>query len=324
MMAYAIDEIRKVPLGGVKQKIHIRGEKLENPVLLFLHGGPGISNRDGVMTRDSDLCDAFTIVAWDQRGTGGSYWGVKKETLNLEQLISDAAGLVDYLCETLGKQKLFIWGGSWGTELGTYLCNRYPQHIAGYVGSGQLVNGTLNEEIGYDFAMTEAKKAGDTEAIATLERIGRPVNGCYREVFDGMMAQRRIMKKYGGHSMKKGTYWSDTALPLLRSHEFTFTDKIGLVLGYKKCLTYMWPSTIQCDFHKECTRFEMPYYIFQGVHDNNTPSALVQAYYDAIEAPDKDLVWFENSAHGPMREEPERYKKLLREKLLQWCKTDDI
>lgn len=323
-MAYAIDEIRKVPLGGVKQKIHIRGEKPENPVLLFLHGGPGISNRDGVMTRDSDLCDAFTIVAWDQRGTGGSYWGVKKETLNLEQLISDAAGLVDYLCETLGKKKLFIWGGSWGTELGTYLCNRYPQHIAGYVGSGQLVNGTLNEEIGYDFAMTEAKKAGDAEAVATLERIGRPVNGCYREVFDGMMAQRRIMKKYGGHSMKKGTYWSDTALPLLKSHEFTFTDKIGLALGYKKCLTYMWPSTIRCDFHKECTRFEMPYYIFQGVHDNNTPSALVQAYYDAIEAPDKDLIWFENSAHGPMREEPERYKKLLREKLLQWCKTDDI
>ncbi len=323
-MAYAIDEIRRVPLGGVRQKIHIRGEKPENPVLLFLHGGPGISNRDGVMTRDSDLCDAFTIVAWDQRGTGGSYWGVPKETLNLEQLIADAAELVDYLCKTLGKKKLFIWGGSWGTELGTYLCSRHPQHIAGYVGSGQLVNGTLNEEIGYDFAMTEAKKAGDTEAVATLERIGRPVNGCYREVFDGMMAQRRIMKKYGGHSMKKGTYWTDTALPLLKSREFTFTDKIGLALGYKKCLTYMWPSTIACDFHKECTRFEMPYYIFQGVHDNNTPSALVQAYYDAIEAPDKDLVWFENSAHGPMREEPEKYKKLLREKLLQWCKTDDI
>lgn len=323
-MAYAIDEIRKVPLGGVRQKIHIRGEKPENPVLLFLHGGPGISNRDGVMTRDSDLCDAFTIVAWDQRGTGGSYWGAKRETLNLEQLISDAAELVDYLCETLGKKKLFIWGGSWGTELGTYLCSRHPQHIAGYVGSGQLVNGTLNEEIGYDFAMTEAQKAGDAEAVATLERIGRPVNGCYREVFKGMMAQRRIMKKYGGHSMKKGTYWSDTALPLLKSHEFTFTDKIGLALGYKKCLTYMWPSTIRCDFPKECTRFEMPYYIFQGVHDNNTPSALVQAYYDAIEAPDKDLVWFEHSAHGPMREEPERYKKLLREKLLQWCRTDDI
>lgn len=72
-MAYEIDEIRKVPLGGVRQTIHIRGEKLANPVLLFLHGGPGISNRDSVINRECDLCGDFTIVAWDQRGTGGSY-----------------------------------------------------------------------------------------------------------------------------------------------------------------------------------------------------------------------------------------------------------
>ncbi len=186
------------------------------------------------------------------------------------------------------------------------------------MGSGQLVNGVLNEELSYDFAMDEAKKAGDTKAVSTLERIGRPVDGCYREVFKGMMAQRRIMKKYGGHSMNKGTYWTDTALPLLRSREFSFTDKLGLALGYKRCLTYMWPTTSKCDFPRECTRFAMPYYIFQGAHDNNTPSALVQAYYNAIEAPDKDLIWFEHSAHGPLREEPETYKRLLREKLLQW------
>ncbi len=317
-MTYEIDEIRKVPLGGLAQKIHIRGEKLSNPVLLFLHGGPGISNRDSVINREKDLCDAFTIVAWDQRGTGGSYWGAKRETLNKDQAIQDAAELVEYLCRELGKEKIFIWGGSWGTELGTYLCYRHPQHIAGYVGSGQLVNGALNEEISYDFAMAEAQKAGDEESVRILNQIGRPVNGCYRQVFKGMMAQRRIMKKYGGHSMKKGTYWSDTALPLLRSKEFSFTDKIGLARGYKKCLTYMWPSTIQCDFTTECTRFEMPFYIFQGRHDNNTPSALVQSYFDSIQAPDKDLIWFEHSAHGPMAEEPEKYKKLLREKLLQW------
>ena len=93
-MEYEIDEVRKISIGGVGQKIHIRGEKRTNPVLLFLHGGPGISNRDSVVNREKDLCDVFTIVAWDQRGTGGSYWGVKKETLNLEQLISDAAELV--------------------------------------------------------------------------------------------------------------------------------------------------------------------------------------------------------------------------------------
>ena len=90
-MTYEIDEICKVKLGGVNQKIHIRGEKKSNPVLLFLHGGPGVTNRHGVLARHSDLCDDFTIVCWDQRGTGGSYWGVKDESLNLNQLIEDAA-----------------------------------------------------------------------------------------------------------------------------------------------------------------------------------------------------------------------------------------
>ena len=107
-MAYEIDEIRKVKLGGVNQKIHIRGEKKSNPVLLFLHGGPGVTNRHGVLARHSDLCDDFTIVCWDQRGTGGSYWGVKDESLNLNQLISDGAELLEYLCKELGKEKIFI------------------------------------------------------------------------------------------------------------------------------------------------------------------------------------------------------------------------
>lgn len=254
-MEYAIDRIEKVRLGGVNQKIHIRGTRAENPVLLFLHGGPGISNRDSVMNRESDLCDAFTLVAWDQRGTGGSYWGVSKSSLTVDQLVSDARELVEYLCRTLGKQKLYIWGGSWGTELGTYLCYRHPEHIAAYLGSGQMVNGALNEEVGYDFAMQKAQEAGDAESVAILEKIGRPVGGCYREIF-----------------------------------------KV--------------PT--------ECTRFEMPYYIFQGALDNNTPSSLVQAYYDAIDAPDKALVWFEHSAHGPLAEEPQLYKQLMREKLLQW------
>lgn len=236
-------------------------------MLLFLHGGPGVTNRHGVLARHSDLCDDFTIVCWDQRGTGGSYWGVKDESLNLNQLIEDGAELIEYLCKSLGKEKIFIQGGSWGTELGTYLCIRHPEHIAGYIGSGQVVDGVLNEELSYDFAYTKAKEAGNEEDI--------------------------------------------------KSKEYTLFDKIGVANGYKRCLTLMWPTTCKCNFMAENTNFPMPYYIFQGRHDNNTPSALVQDYFDKVQAPDKELVWFENSARGPMGEEPELYKKLLREKFLK-------
>ena len=85
----------------------------------------------------------------------------------------------------------------------------------------------------------------------------------------------------------------------------------------------MWPTIVQYDF-LTCGPFKMPYYIFQGRKDNNTPSALIQEYYDAIVAPDKDLVWFENSAHGPLGEEPAKFKKLMREKFLKIAKETNV
>ena len=315
-MKYPIDRKERITLGGMTQAIHIWGSKQENPVILVLHGGPGIPNRHGMAKAHMDLLDDFTIVAWDQRGTGGSYIGCDPATLTLEQLISDCAELIDYLCKTLNKKKIFLLGGSWGTELGTLVCQKHPEKVAGYLGYGQVVNGIENENVSYAFALEQAKKAGCQEDIEELEKIGPPVDGQYKPVFEGLMAQRRIMKKYGGHSTKGGSYFTGTVIPILTSPELSLRDKIGTAKGYKVCLKQMWPTIVHYDFIKDCGPFQMPYYIFQGRLDRNTPSALVQEYYDSIVAPDKDLIWFEHSAHGPLGEEPEKFKKLMREKFL--------
>ena len=138
------------------------------------------------------------------------------------------------------------------------------------------------------------------------------------------MAQRSLLKKYGGHSTKKGGYFSGTVLPILTSPELSLREKIGTAKGYKVCLTQMWPTIVHYDFIRDCGPFAMPYYIFQGRLDQNTPSSLIQAYYDSIEAPDKDLIWFEHSAHGPLGEEPEKFKALMREKFLTIAKEIDV
>ena len=315
-MKYPIDIKKRLLLGGVQQAVHVWGTKKENPVVLFLHGGPGVPNRHGMARAHMDLLDDFTIVAWDQRGTGGSYFGCDPESLTLDQLISDCAELIDWLCQTLDKKKIFLLGASWGTELGTFVCQRHPEKVAGYIGYGQVVNGIENENVSYAFALEEAQKAGNAEDIAELQRIGPPVEGQYKPVFEGLMTQRRIMKKYGGHSTKKGGYFSGTVIPILTSPELSLRDKYGTAKGYKVCLSQMWPTIVHYDFVKDCDPFRMPYYIFQGRLDRNTPSSLVQEFYDSIVAPDKDLIWFEHSAHGPMGEEPEKFKKLLREKFL--------
>lgn len=312
-----IDEKRMVLLNGLPQKIHIRGRDENNPVLLFLHGGPGVCNRHTILIDHADLANTFTVVAWDQRGSGGSYFGAKKETLTVDQLVEDANALVNWLCERFHKDKIFIIGGSWGSELGTYLAHRHPEKIAAYVGFGQVVNGAKNEQISYDFAMAEALKAGDEKSVALLKKVGPPVNGVYKGGFDGMMTQRRVMMKYGGYSQsaKKRSYFRSFVIPVLLSGEYSIRDLYGLVRGYKYVLTEMWDAVGATDFPKTCTEFAVPYFVFDGMLDQNTPASLVQAWFDSIRAPQKELIWFEHSGHNPMGDEPERFKQLLVDRL---------
>lgn len=309
---------QKISLGGLDQKIHVRTRDESLPVLLFFHGGPGVCARHSTMKNDADLLDTFTIATWDQRGSGGSYRGTKPETLTIDRLVEDANELVLWLCKRFGKDKIFIIGGSWGSELGTWLAFRHPEHIAAYVGFGQVINIRLNEEISYNFTLEAARKAGDLKAVEALERVGPPVMGCYKGGFNGMMVQRRIMMKYGGYSQdkKKRSYFHSFVVPVFLSGEYGPADLYGLIKGYKYVLKTMWEEVGTTDFPATCTKFSVPIYIFDGRLDMNTPAELVEGWYDQIEAPDKCLVWFYKSGHNPIGDEPEKFKKLLREKLL--------
>ncbi|MCL2587816.1 MAG: alpha/beta hydrolase [Oscillospiraceae bacterium] len=313
----AVSEKRKITLNGLPQKIHIESKDGSLPVLLFLHGGPGVPDRHAVMKDHADLLDSFTLVGWDQRGTGGSYKGVKAETLTVTQLTDDAAALVDWLCERFGKDKIFIIGGSWGSKLGTHLAYRYPAKIAAYVGYGQVVNGPQNEAISYAFALDAAKTAGDAAAVKILEDLGAPVEGVYKGGLDGLMAQRKVMMKYGGYSPneEKRGLWETFVKPMLFSGEYSISDIMGIIKGNKLSLETMWPEVGGTDLAAECPRFEVPYFILNGRLDNNTPASLVDGYFERIEAAWKELIWFEQSGHDPIDDEPELFKATLRAKL---------
>ena len=309
----------RILLGGFAQKVHIKALDEDNPVLLFLHGGPGVCNRHTIFADHSDLLDTFTIATWDQRGSGGSFKGVDVDTLTIAQLVEDANDLVNWLCKRFNKDKIFVIGGSWGSELGTYLSKKYPEHIAAFVGFGQVVDGALNETLSWEFCMEEARKANDQKSIDTLEKCGPPVMGVYKGGnYDGMMMQREVMMKYGGYSPneKKRGYLTSTLIPMLTAREYSISDLWGIAKGHKVVLEKMWPECGRTNFNKTATRFEIPFYIFDGRLDQNTTSYLVEDWYNKIEAPDKSLIWFENSGHNPMGDEGDKFKKLLREKLL--------
>ncbi len=312
----AVNIKKKIPVNGVMQKIHAVSSDPSHPVLLFLHGGPGVVNRHSILSDHRDLLDAFTIATWDQRGSGGSFYGVKEDTLTIGQLVEDAKTVVEFLCKEFDKEKIFVIGGSWGSLLGIRLASAYPEHIAAFVGFGQFVNGEKNEQITYRFTLEAAKTAGDDAAVKELESVGPPVLGMYKGGFAGMMKQRKLMMKYGGYSKseEKRSYLDSFVKPMILSGEYSLSDLVGIALGYKRVLKAMWPEVGATDLMDSVT-FSVPVFVFDGKLDMNTPAELVGDWFDRIQAPHKELIWFENSGHNPMGDEPERFKKLLREKL---------
>lgn len=315
--SYPIDLHEKLPLNGTKLDIRIRGTKETNPVVLFLHGGPGACNRHSVLVDQAPLTDECTIVCLDQRGSGKSYSAAQaKQTMNMETCVEDARLVIDHLRERFHQEKIFVVGHSYGSFLGVLLCAKYPEKIAAYIGIGQLANGAENERISYEFVLEEAQKRNDAKALKDLNRIGWPQAGMYASL-DDLMTQRNLMTKYGGaaHGKKEGLI-SSLVLPVLRSPEYTLADLYRYAMGQLYNMHQLWREVVACDFLSDVKKLNVPVYLTIGRHDSNTPPELAKQWLDALEAPKKEWIWFEDSAHSPLAEESERWNSVFRERVL--------
>ena len=312
-MQYALDEKLTLPLGGIPQAIRIRSTDSSLPVLLFLHGGPGVCDRHWVLRDQSALAEIATMVCWDQRGAGLS-WSkqLRGEDMTVGRLVEDAHELVLYLKKRFAKKKIYIVGHSWGTALGTLLVQKYPEDIAVYIGMGQYVNGPENERLSYEFVLEEAKKRGDQKALKDLERIGWPKDGHYANI-DELMVQRDLMTKYGGEDYGESDgIMKAMILPILRSPEYKLTDLWRYYKGAVFCLNNMWDEVVDLQFDKTVPELKVPVYLTEGRHDQNTPIPIAEAWFDQLQAPKKEWIWFEKSAHSPIKNEPELWGKTVR------------
>jgi len=315
----SITEMVPVTLGGFDQWLVIRGVDRTNPVLLFIHGGPGVPETPLFHSVCSDLQEHFVVVTWDQRGTGLSYSkDVPVESMNVEQFITDAHELVGYLKERFGAEKIYIVGHSWGSVLGMHLIDRYPEDFYAYVGIGQVVHTYENERISYEYTYSRAVEEGNKKAIRELEEIGPPVNGVYGDDpsdLDGLMTERKWLLKYNGVMHEKSSHL-DYYFKYILSPEYSVFDAVNVLRGVNFSLGKMWNQVLQVDFFTEIPEVEVPVYFFTGRYDYNTPFELVVEYYEFLEAPQKELVWFENSGHNINNEEPERFTRMMVEKVL--------
>jgi pimeloyl-ACP methyl ester carboxylesterase len=309
----SVARMEYVELGGVKQWICVRGESVDKPLLLILHGGPGTPEVLPFRRYDAGLEKDFIVVNWDQRGSGKSYSPLMTaDSMTIEQILSDAHELVGSLKQSFNKEKIYLLGHSWGSILGALLASRYPEDFHAYIGMGQWVNMGDNERLCYEFTLNEAVRRGDGKAVAQLERIGAPENGLYRgDWLGGVKAQRAYLKKYGGFLYGRSGILDLHFGSYLRTTEYRGFSISTYFKAELFCLRALWPEMANVDLSRDAAKIGTPVVLFLGRHDWNTPSSLAEAWLSGISAPSKSIVWFEDSAHCPSFEEPEKFMAAL-------------
>jgi pimeloyl-ACP methyl ester carboxylesterase len=306
-----IEEARTIRIGGIEQFVTIRGKDRHNPVLLVLHGGPGYVEAPLSWWYAHDWEDYFTVVEWDQRGAGKTFLlndpKAVSPTMTPQRMNEDVDEMVRFLRKNLRKQKIFVIGHSWGSYLGLELAKRHPEWLHAYIGVGQAASAPESERRGYAFALAEAQKSRNEKAIAELKAIapyprpGAPISAIatshrWVDYFGGVMAFRHDQVDESRAARLSPDYTDAEAPHVYDGNEFSEEKLLPFVLGM--------------DLSKD-RDFRCPILLFEGRHDRTVNSDVAFEWLKTVKAPAKRFVWFENSAHEPMTEEPGRFLNAL-------------
>ncbi len=311
---------QRIELGGIRQSVMVRGQDKKNPVMLFLHGGPGfplfpVDQASEVMRK---LEEDFTMVYWEQRGTGGSFsWSLHRKSLTVDDFVEDTRELVDYIRDLLGVDKVFIWGHSWGSNVAALFAAKYPEKLHAYVSAGQSVNPFKNELLCYEFVLREAQKENNRRALRQMERVDTiPENYSLRDA----LLVRRWVTKYGGliKQSERDRYIDfNYIFSTLSAPEYGILDKTNMVLMPYFSIEELWDDLKTLDLKKEAPQIDVPVYFMVGRHDVIVSAKLAAAYFEVLIAPEgKQLIWFEESAHRPHHEEKEKFLRYMRTRVL--------
>jgi pimeloyl-ACP methyl ester carboxylesterase len=296
-----------VTLGGIPQWVEIRGADTANPALIALHGGPGMPETPLLRHFNGPVETAFTVVYWDQRGAGRSFSrAIPAASMTIDRFVADLDELVDHVRRRLGKEKVAIFGHSWGSALGTLYVARHPDKVSAYIGTGQIGDLAASERASYDFVLAEAKRRGNARGIKDLTKLGPPPYTNQQ-----MMVQRRWLGRFVGMF---GRVPFSTALRILLfapgSSPFILPKVFG---GMFFSLRTLWPQVTAINLETAAPELKVPVWFLSGRYDHQVDAAVAEHYFNKLVAPKKQLVWFENSGHFAPFEEPERFNTTMSE-----------
>lgn len=309
-----------VEIGGLQQCMILQTEDIKNPILLLLHGGPGSPEIAFTQKHPTGLEKLFTICWWEQRGSGRSYnRRIPPETMTMEQMIADTIEVTHYLQKRFHKEKIYVMGHSWGSLLGVLTVQQAPELFHAYIGTGQVICQDKSERLAYTYMLEQFRAAGNQKMVCKLEK--HPIDKGGTISMKYLAVRSDGMIKLGIGIMRQYTAMMDVVKIVLGYKGYTFLEKIKFPLGGSFSMKYLWDDVMKTNFEKQVPKLDVPVYILQGKFDYQVSYALAKQYLQGLEAPIKGFYTFEQSAHSPYFEEPEKAYRILCEDVLN-AKTD--
>lgn len=305
---YAISELEKVMIGNIEQWIYIRGENRNHPVLLMLHGGPGTGQIGFIRPFQQELEKHFVVVQWDQRGAGLSYSKkIPPQSMNINQFVHDTIEVTQHILKQLNKKQLYLAAHSWGTIIGMLAISHTPKLFKRYFGLSQVAHLADHERFSYMKVLEKAKRTDREKAYKELTQIGPPP---WDDLKHGRVHQKYV-EAFGGGITRDGKMVNKILFGLLMSKEYTLFDCFRYFKGMYFSLNHLQAEMRKMDLKKQIDRVDVPIYFIMGRHDLIAPFKPTKSFFDEIDAPEKQWIWFENSAHTPSLEEPEKFMKII-------------
>jgi pimeloyl-ACP methyl ester carboxylesterase len=300
-----------VQINGIRQGMIIQSTDITHPVLLFLHGGPGMPEFFLNITHPAGLEQDFTVVWWDQRGAGLSFRSdIPPETMTLAQTIADTIAVTHYLRQRFGQGRIYILGHSWGSFLGIQVAAAAPGLFHAYIGMGQVSFQLRSEVAARDYMLDRYQVLGDATMVRKLKAAPASME-------DGLSPAYLGLRDAAMHGLGIGTTRAMTSvftgvfLPVWRCRAYTLREKVNIWRGLSFSRKFLWEDFIRTDLTSRIHTLDLPLYFLTGLYDYTANHLLARGFFDQISAPVKGFYTFQNSAHSPLFEEPRRARDIL-------------
>jgi pimeloyl-ACP methyl ester carboxylesterase len=307
----SIAELATIEVGGSEQAVMIRGHSTDDPVLLFLAGGPGGSEIGSMRNLSEGLEQDFVVATWDQPGTGKSV-GAFDPGMTIESTVADTIAVTEYLRERFDEEKVYLVGNSWGTILGVLAVKQSPELFHAFVGAGQMVSTVETDRMFYEDTLTWAEREGDSALAETLRANGPPP---YEDTlkYEAALSHEHDWNVYPGQDaiMEKGEMPGNIMVG-----EYSLMEKLRLMGGMLDTFCLLYPQLDGIDLRRDAASLDVPVYLVQGAHEARGRAIPAAEWFEMLTAPSKQMIVFEKSGHKTLFEEADRFRQVMTETVL--------